>query len=311
MTTGRRNTPGASSPLLRPLVCTVLGLIGNILLTAGKLIVGSIAGSASLIADGFHSFSDLAGDVGLLIALRASRRPPDKTHPYGHHNYETLGAIAASLLLVGTGVLIARDAIYRIYDGETHVPEAFALAAAIVSIVLKELMARYTYAAARVHNSPALRTNAAHHRSDALSSIAAVAGILGALAGLPILDSVAALIIAAWIVYMGWELLKDNAQILMEASPDKLLIGTVRETALEIDEVHSVSSLRLRPRGSVYMADIAVTVPPRMSVEDGHAVAHQVEDRLVSKVDGVVEAIVHVEPDTSGRLESGRDPGAS
>jgi len=282
--------------LLRPMVCTAVGLVGNVLLSAGKLVVGFATQSASLVADGVHSFADFAGDIGVVIALKAGARPPDRNHPYGHHNYETLGALGASLLLLATGVLLGREAVQNLLDGVATAPRGGALIAAVVSLVTKEAMARYTDRAGRLHNSPALRTNAAHHRSDALSSLAAVAGIAGARWGAPFLDSAAALVIAVWIVWMGWRLLKDNTDILMETRPAEAFEARLAQVALEVEDVEAVTFLALRPRGSIYLADISIAVRPDMSVAEGHALAHAVEDALRREVVRLRGVIVHVEP---------------
>ncbi|HPF35973.1 MAG TPA: cation diffusion facilitator family transporter [Candidatus Krumholzibacteria bacterium] len=292
----------ASGPrLLRPLICTAVGMVGNVLLTAGKLAVGYLSGSASLVADGFHSFSDLAGDVGVLIALRASAMPPDNNHPYGHHNFETLGAMGVSTLLLITGVLLGHDAVMSFLHGTHSKPGGPALAAAAISIVSKEAMARYTYAAAARHNSPALRANAAHHRSDVLSSVAAAAGIGGAMMGVVWLDSAAELLIAGMIMWMGMSLLRDNAMILMETKPTDAYLERIHAAAYGIRGIRSVSSLRVRPRGSVYMVDIEVTVDPDLTVREGHDLAHAVEDAMIAQVEGVIGAVVHVEPHPPGR----------
>lgn len=284
------------SRLLEPMTCTVIGMIGNVLLTVAKLVVGYLTRSSALVADGFHSFSDLAGDVGVVIALRASARPPDRDHPYGHHHYETLGALAASLLLLGTGVLLARKAILEILHHHLSHPAGPALAMAALSIVVKEVMARYTSVAGRLHNSPVLRTNAAHHRSDALSSLAALVGIGGAMAGLPTFDSLAALLIAVWIMGMGWTLLRENTDIIMETRPPDDFVASIHRAALGVEGVVRISGLRVRQRGSVYYADIAVEVPPDISVAAGHDLAHAVEDAVREQVAEVVGAVVHVEP---------------
>jgi cation diffusion facilitator family transporter len=294
MTSGTAKLKGPM--LLRPMVCTTIGLVGNVLLTAGKLIVGVLAGSASLVADGFHSFSDLAGDVGVLVALKASSRPPDDDHPYGHQDFETLGALGASLLLLATGVLLGREAVMSFVNGHHAHPELPALIAALLSVVFKEAMARYTFAAGRLHNSPALQANAVHHRSDALSSIAAAVGITGALAGRPEFDSLAALLIAILIVWMGLVLLRDNAMILLDTQPDEEILDSIREAVMSVENICSVSSLRVRPQGSVYLADLAVTVLPDLTVHDGHELAHQVEQAIHTAVPDVVDAVVHVEP---------------
>ena len=287
---------GRGPALLRPMVCTAVGMAGNLLLTVGKLVVGFASHSASLVADGVHSFSDLAGDVGVVIALKAGSRPPDRNHPYGHHNYETLGALGASLLLLGTGIVLGKEAIENLLAGVSTVPGEAALVAAGVSIVTKEAMARYTFLAGRRHNSPALRTNAAHHRSDALSSLAAVVGIAGARLGAPFLDSAAALVIAVWIVWMGWQLLKGNTDILMETRPADDFLDRVNDVALSVPGVRDVTSLVVRPRGSVYLADISIAVQPDMTVAEGHALAHAVEDALRTRVARLIGATVHVEP---------------
>jgi cation diffusion facilitator family transporter len=282
--------------LLRPLVCTAVGMAGNLVLTVGKLIIGFASNSASLVADGAHSFSDLASDVGIVIALKAGARPPDRNHPYGHHNYETLGALGASLLLLGTGIVLGRAAFENLLAGVSTVPGQAALVAALISILAKEVMARYTFLAGRRHNSPALNTNAAHHRSDALSSLAAVIGIAGARWGAPWLDSAAALFIAAWIVLMGWQLLKGNTDILMETRPSDRFVSQVRRAALEVPDVKAVTFLVVRPRGSVYLADISIAVQPDMTVAEGHELAHAVEDALRQKIRRLIGVTVHVEP---------------
>jgi len=279
-----------------PIVCTTLGLVGNFLLTGAKLAIGLLGGSAALVADGFHSLSDLAGDVGVLVALRASAAPPDHDHPYGHYNFETLGAMTVSLLLLGTGILLGREAVVRILARQAAAPSLAALTAALVSIFVKEAMARYTAWVGRLHRSPALRTNAAHHRSDALSSLAAAVGILGARLGHPAADSVAALLISVWIIRMGWVLLRENTGILMEARPDQQLHDRVANCARGVQGVRAISRLRIRPRGSIYVVDIEVTVPPQLTVAEGHHIAHEVEQRLRSDVPGVIGANVHVEP---------------
>ena len=282
---------------LKPVACTAVGMVGNVLLTAAKLAVGFMSGSASLVADGFHSFSDLASDVGVLIALRVSEQPPDRNHPYGHHQYETLGALAAALLLLATGVLLGRDAVVRMIEGHSLVPEYTALIAAAVSFLLKEAMARYTELAGRIHHSPALRTNAAHHRSDSLSSLAALAGIGGAMVGWPIMDSLGELLISVWILRMGWRLLRENTDILMETRPSDEVFEQIRDVAQGVPGVRRVRSVRVRPRGSVYLVDLAIMVPPALSVSEGHETAHAVEDALRREIDQVIGAVVHVEPD--------------
>lgn len=292
----KKLTLSINSKFLHPVVCTTVGLIGNIALTVMKLVIGFLSGSASLIADGFHSFSDLAGDVGVLIALKASNRPPDRDHPYGHHNYETLGGMAAALLLLGTGFLLARDAVFGFINNTQSNPGWIAFYAALGSIVIKEIMARYTYKAGKIHNSPALRSNAAHHRSDALSSIAAAVGIAATIAGLQFMDGIAALLISFLIIKMGWDLIRENSQILMETMPEEKFVNKIKNCALDVDGVIEVRSLVLRPRGSIYLGDISIAVDPELTVTEGHEIAHQVESFLQAEEPSLTGVLVHIEP---------------
>jgi cation diffusion facilitator family transporter len=282
--------------LLRPVVCTAVGLVGNVLLTIVKLAIGFLSGSASLIADGFHSFSDLAGDIGVLIALKASTRPPDRNHPYGHHNYETLGGMAAAILLLGTGFLLARDAIVGFINHQQSSPTWIAFYVALGSILVKEVMARYAFIAGKIHNSPALRANAAHHRSDALSSIAAAIGIAGTIAGWYFMDGLAALLISVLILKMGWDLIQENSQILMDTMPSEEFVLKVTGYALAVDGVLAVNSLILRPRGSIYLGDISIAVNPDLTVTEGHEIAHLVEKQLQAHEHSLGGVMVHVEP---------------
>ena len=288
--------PGAGSRWLRPLFCTGVGLAGNGLLAAGKVLVGVLAGSAALVADGFHSLADVLSDIGILFALRAANRPPDANHPYGHHSFETLGAVVVAAFMLLTAGLIGWDAVRVLVQGTPRHPELPALVAALVSIAVKEAMARYTIAVGRRHNSPALLANGAMHRSDAVSSAAAALGILGAIVRWPVLDSVAAVVIAAFIARMGWNLLHENVMALMDTMPDTELVDAIRAAAAAVDDVQEIRDLRVRQRGSWYLADLRIAVPPDLSLGAAHDIAHEVEDRVRARVDNVARVFVHVEP---------------
>lgn len=281
---------------LRPMVCTTLGLVGNILLSAGKLAFGTFAGSAALVADGFHSLADVLSDVGILLALKASTRPPDKNHPYGHHSFETLGATLVALFMLLTAVMIAKSAIQNLISGEFLDPQLPALLATIVSVVIKELMARYTLFVGRIHGSPALLANGAMHRSDAISSLAAAAGIGGAMLGWHFLDSVGALVISLFILKMGWDLMRENIMALMDTMPDEELLGEIRAAALSVACVQEVCDMQVRQRGSWFLADLRIAVHPDHTIESAHIIAHAVEDAVQENVGRVTRVFVHVEP---------------
>ncbi len=280
----------------RPMVCTTVGLVGNIILSGGKLAFGMIAGSAALVADGFHSLADVLSDVGILLALKASTRPPDKNHPYGHHSFETLGATLVALFMLITAVMIGRDAILNLSRGTYLHPQLPALLTTLVAVIIKEVMARYTLFVGRMHGSPALLANGAMHRSDAISSLAAAAGIGGAMLGWPFLDSVGALVISLFILKMGWDLMRENVMALMDTMPDEELLNEIRSAAIAVTCVQEVRDLHVRQRGSWFMADLRIAVHPDHTIESAHNIAHAVEDRVQQDVVRVARVFVHVEP---------------
>lgn len=278
------------------MVCTTVGLFGNVVLAGGKILVGMVAGSAALVADGFHSLADVLSDVGILLALKAAGRPPDDNHPYGHHSFETLGAILVSAFMIFTAVMIGRDAVRDVLGGDHSTPRVLALVASLGSVLAKEAMARYTFRAGRANNSPALLANAAMHRSDAVSSLAAAVGIVGAMAGWPVLDSLAALVIAVMILKMGWDLLRENVMALMDTMPDHELVQSIRTAAEAQECVQEVRDLHVRQRGSWYYADLRISVHPDHTLAAAHHIAHATEDRIRRSVDKVARVFVHVEP---------------
>ncbi|MCP4292883.1 MAG: cation transporter [bacterium] len=282
--------------LLQPVVCTWLGLAGNTLLAAGKILVGTLAGSAALIADGYHSLADVLSDIGILLSLKAASQPPDEDHPYGHHSFETLGAIVVAVFMLATAGAILYKAILAIVSGEMLHPESAALWASLASVLIKELMARYTLYVGNYHSSPALLANGAMHRSDAISSLAAAAGIGGAMAGWPILDSIGAIIIALFILHMGWSLLRENVMALMDTMPAPKLIAQIRVAGQSVDCVQEIIDLRARQRGSWYLVDLRITVHPDHTIESAHNIAHSMEDTIMTQVPNIARVFVHVEP---------------
>ena len=291
----------------RPVVCTTAGLFGNVVLSAGKLVFGFLAGSAALVADGFHSLADVLSDFGILLALKASERPPDQNHPYGHHSFETLGAIIVAAFMLLTAGLIAKSAVENLVRGEFLHPEWPALVATIVSVLIKEVMARYTLFVGRLHNSPALLANGTMHRSDAISSLAAAAGIGGAMLGWEILDSIGALVISLFILKMGVDLMRENVMALMDTMPDDELVAEIGVAAQAVGCVQEVRSLHVRQRGSWYLVDIRIAVHPDHTIESAHDIAHATEDRIREEVAKVAMVFVHVEPGDRANFQHCQD----
>ena len=288
--------PARGSFLMQPVGCTAVGMAGNIVLTAGKIALGFLAGSSALIADGFHSLADVLSDIGILLSLKAAYRPPDANHPYGHHSFETLGAVIVAGFMILTAFLIGRGAVLELLHGDHPAPHMIAFWVSLVSVAAKELMARYTMVVGRRFNSPALMANGLMHRSDAISSTAAAAGIGLSQLGMPQLDSAAALVIALFIVRIGWGLLRENIMTLMDTMPDPELVEAVKDAAGRVPCVQEVRDVKARQRGSRYLADLRIAVHPEHTIGAAHDISHAVVDSVLARVDNVARVFVHVEP---------------
>ena len=199
---------------------TIVGAVVNLLLSALKLVVGWLANSAALVADGIHSLSDLASDALVWVAARHAGEAPDDEHPYGHGRFETAATLGLGILLGIVALGIVWDAVQRAATGSHAVPGMLAVYAALISIFAKEALYWYTIVVARRVNSDMLRANAWHHRSDAISSIVVLVGIAGAMAGWPYLDSLAAVIVGIMVAKIGWDLGWEAMQELVDAALD-------------------------------------------------------------------------------------------
>jgi cation diffusion facilitator family transporter len=279
-------------------VATWAGIAVNLPLAAGKIAVGYLAQSQALIADGVHSLSDLVSDVVVLAAIRQGGKAADFDHPYGHGRFETAATAFVGLLLVLAGLGIAWDAGKRMFSPETLlVPGAAALVVALVALALKEALYRYTIRVARRLRSGLLEANAWHHRSDALSSFVAAAGIAGSMAGLAYLDAVGAVIIAAMLVHVGWRHGRRAVGELVDTGLGPRRIGKIGAAIRGVPGVAGVRGLRTRSIGGAAYADVGVLVDPRISVSEAHRISEAVRSRLLDRIDEVADICVHVEPD--------------
>lgn len=276
--------------------CTLVGLATNIVLAIFKLLAGIFGFSYAMIADSIHSFSDCFATGTVYVGIRIGEKPPDKSHPYGHANAEIIAAFLVALIILATGVYVGVSSIQLIAHKHFETPATIALVAAATSIVIKEALFRYTLKVGKKNNSPAVVANAWDHRSDAYSSIAALAGILGARLGVPYLDPVAGLVVSAFIIKMSLSLLRPNIGVLMDESPSEAVLDKIRATALEIGGVKAVDSIRAHRLGSSFTVDIEIAVDSSLTVKQGHQVAEEVKNGLLSEVEHVQDVIVHVNP---------------
>ncbi len=277
---------------------TIVGAVVDLLLGAAKVIVGMTAGSQALVADGIHSFSDLATDFLVLFAAKHAHRKADVEHPYGHGRIETVATVALGVSLVLVAIGISYDAVRRLLDPEMLLhPGMLALVVALVSVAAKEIIYQYTARAARRLRSKMLLANAWHSRSDAISSIVVVIGVVGTMAGFTYLDALAAVAVALMIAKIGWDLLWKSLEELIDTALEPEKVEEIRNTIMSVNGVRACHMLRTRHSGSDVLADVHILVDPVLSVSEGHQIGESVRQRLLEKVENVADVTVHIDPE--------------
>jgi cation diffusion facilitator family transporter len=277
-------------------VAVVSGVV-NLCLSALQIVVGLVAGSAALVADGIHSASDLLSDVLVWFAARHAAQAPDKDHPYGHGRFETAATLGLSILLVLVALGIVWNGIERLFDTDRAAPEMIAVAVAALGIVAKESLYWYTIAVARRLKSEMLRANAWHHRSDAISSVVVLIGVGAAVMGYAYMDAVAAIVVGLMVAKIGWDLGFAAMTELVDTALEDDEVAEAQRVIMGIDGVRSVHMLRTRRHGAEASADVHVQVAPRLSVSEGHMISQAVEDRLIERVASITDVTVHIDPE--------------
>jgi cation diffusion facilitator family transporter len=286
---------------------TLIGSVVDLVLGVAKILVGWMAHSQALIADGVHSLSDLATDFFVLYAAKHSHREADEAHPYGHGRIETLATVGLGVALIAVAIGIGFDSVRRMRDPELLlVPGAIALIIAVLSVVSKEAIYHYTKSAAKRLRSNMLMANAWHSRTDAISSIVVVVGVAGAMMGHPYLDAVAATAVGVMIAKIGFDLVRTSTMELIDTALDPEVVSQIRERILNTDGVRAVHMLRSRRSGSDAFVDVHLQVDPRISVSEGHQIADTVRRRLIANFDAVTDVTVHIDPEDD-ELESACD----
>lgn len=275
---------------------TLLGAGINLVLSTLKITAGLMLASPALVADGAHSLSDLASDIMVLWALRHSRQGPDDDHPYGHGRFETLATFALAAFLGITGILIGWDGVSRLLAGTGSVPGAWALVVVTLSIVVKEWMFRHTLRIGKQTGSALLQANAWHHRSDALSSVVALIGIGAAQLGFVWGDPLAALVIAAMLVKIGWGFGAEAAVELVDTQPPDDVRAALQTCLAESPGVLGQRDLRMRRHGARTLADVSIMVDPSISVTEAHRIAEATRAHALAQIDALEDLIIHIEP---------------
>ena len=293
----RTNSTGDSSAEYREIrSVTLVGSALDGILALAKVAGGYFGHSQALIADGIHSLSDLLTDLLVIVAARKASHQADREHPYGHGRIQTIATalLAASLALVACGV--AWDAIDRLAGPDVpHLPSWEALVIAAVSVVVKEGVFHYTMRSARRLNSSLLRANAWHSRTDALSSLVVIAGIIGAMLGLPWADPVAAIGVAAMILYVAFRIGKESVEELIDTAVDPKTQEEARQTIMAVPGVLDTHELRTRRMGSQVYADVHIRVAQFISVSEGHHIGDKVMKALKDRFEQMIDVVVHID----------------
>ncbi len=284
--------------LQRGLRATFFGMAVNIFLAGVKFVAGVLGNSHALVADAVESFADIFSSLIVWRGLVIAETPPDEDHPYGHGKAEPIAAaiVATFLLLAAAGIAMTS---LRAFFQPHEAPKPFTLLVLVVVVVIKECLYRFVSNEARVMESSAVHSDAWHHRSDAITSLAAALGISAALIGgkgWESADDAAAFVAAGIIAWNGWSLLKPALGELMDTVPDPTLASRIRQVAAKVEGVAGVEKCLIRKVGWQLFVDLHVEVDPQMTVAHGHAIAHAVKDRIRAELPAVRDVLIHIEP---------------
>ena len=284
-----------------PFGVTLAGAGINVILAGGKIAAGIVFHCQTVLADGVHSLTDLVSDVAVLVGVRIGDRPADPSHPYGHRRVHTLTSLIIGVLLIGTGIMIGYRAIVSFMAEPEPIDGDWPLALALLTVPAKEWLYRWTRNVGRRVDNPSVIANAWHHRTDAFTSLAASAGIAGAMFLGPhwrVLDGVTALLLCGFLVVAAGRLIYDAAQELIDRAPDAAHLAALEQIVAETPGVVTFHACRARKIGGRLEMDLHVLVDETLSVREGHDIASTVKARIREEDPSVAEVVVHVEPFT-------------
>jgi len=271
-----------------------LSIIGNLLLAVIKLLVGFLYSSIALISDGVHSLSDVVTSVVGYLGIRVSSKPADRSHPFGHSRFEPLVAFLIGEALLIVAYEIARDSLERLLGGEVLEVNMIMLGVTVVSIVAKEGMFRYSVHVGRKLNSQILIADAYHHRSDVLSSVAVLIGLLLQRFGFSRGDALAGLVVAVFLVKVSFEIILENVGYLTGRAPPFEICEEIKKRALSVPNVLGIHDLRAHYVGNKLHVELHVEVPPELSLKEAHDVSEEVK-RRIEEMPEVDVAFIHVD----------------
>ena len=272
------------------------GIVSNVVLFAVKLFAGIFGRSQAMVADAFHTASDALTSVGVFVGFKIAKQPADEHHPFGHGRAESIAAKLVSIVLIFVGLRIAYSSARILISGELTEPNAIALVVAVISIVVKERAYRKVIRTSREIKSSSLRADAYHHRSDALSSVAALIGIAGAMMGYRFMDPLAGIIVAGFIIKVGAETFHVAYDELMDAAPPEDVRDRIKAVILGVEGVDEVKKIMVRKAGIELLMEVTIGVDARKTVVAGHDVTVKIKRDMFREMPEVRDVVIHVEP---------------
>jgi cation diffusion facilitator family transporter len=285
-----------------------IGLSIDILLCGAKIVVGTLIGSISVVADAVHTGSDIFSGMIVLWGFRSAHKPPDQEHPFGHGRMEQITALFVALLLCGVGIELMSAAWVRLRTVPVVNANLFVVGLMLFDTLAKEWSAAMTLAFAREIDSSALKAGGWHHHSDAISSMLVVLAMLGAMAKIYVLDSIFGIIVAGYIVYTGWTIIAEAVRNLLGKRADPATIAQIQEFAQQVSGVAGVHDIVVHDYGQHKAISLHVEVSPRLDVAGAHAIAEQVERRIAAAMSS--SPIVHIDLHHGKRLSDAAAMGA-
>ncbi|MDH5662217.1 MAG: cation-efflux pump [Elusimicrobiota bacterium] len=286
-----------------------IGIWANLLLTIFKIFAGIWGRSQAMLSDGFHSLSDIFASILALTSVKISEKPVDKDHPYGHGKAESIAALCISLILFGMAIVLSYRALSAIFLKILIVPGLLPLWAALVSILVKELMFRHAHYIGKKFDNLAVLAMAHDHRADAVSSVAALAGIAGARLGYAVLDPLAGFLVALFILKMGIDIFRPSLGELMDTSLPEDFIDEIKKVTLTIEEIREIDDVKTRRIGWRSSIDLSVKIDADRSIEEGHQISDKIEKLLLQKLKNIGNIMIHINPGIEGREEKYRKLG--
>lgn len=275
---------------------SVVSIVWNVVLSVIKVLAGVLGNSGAMIADGIHSISDVATTVLAFFGVKMASKSADEDHPYGHEKIEpVMGKMLAIILFITAGGIMYKG-VGTIISGQVETPKGIAIYAAILSIVIKEWMFRYTIKGADKINSGALKADAWHHRTDALSSVGSLVGIYGAMLGYPLMDPIAGVAIGLLVMKVAVDIYIQSIKELIDTAADKETVEELRQCIQSVEGVLAIDDLKTRMHASRLYVDVEIGVDRYLSLHEAHIIAEKVHLLIEHDFNSVKHCMVHVNP---------------